>query len=269
MQDKLALLGREVAEGDVRANPRVPSDVRHEAPHEASPGLHCPLVNAQALVWHERGLVDHARHARPAAGRAGTRRIEGQLLGPAPIELLAADGAHDGLLECHVHGGRAAVPVWAGVQANAREEQPQTVQELGRGAKGRAHAGHTRSLPQCEGGGHVLDQVDVGAGGLREAAARVGRERLEVAAAALGIEHAQSQARLAGAGDPGDAHKLAKWHGYVNVLEVVHACAADLDGARSGVAARHAWVLSLASAPYGTAGPHTTLPAASSRTHCV
>lgn len=106
---------------------------------------------------------------------------------------------------------------WAGsglpfgqiLQTNlAGKRPPDTVQA--RSSAKVEHTPGTRSLPQCGAAAGTCSTVDVGAGGLREAAAR-GRSSASVAAAALGIEHAQSQARLAGAGDPGDAYKLAKW----------------------------------------------------------
>ena len=51
------------------------------------------------------------------------------------------------------------------------------------------YPGHGRALVQGQGGGHVHDLVDVGAGRLGQAPTRVGGQRLQVTAGALSVEH--------------------------------------------------------------------------------
>ena len=71
--------------------------------------------------------------------------------------------------------------------------------------------------------------VDVGLLHLPEELARVGGERLDVAALALGEDGVEGEAALAGAGEAGDDDELVARDGDVDVLEVVLARAADDD----------------------------------------
>ena len=64
--------------------------------------------------------------------------------------------------------------------------------------------------------------------GLRDAAARVGGKRLEVAPRALRVQHAQRQRAFARAGHAGDAHQLPQRDVDVHVLQIVHARPAHL-----------------------------------------
>ena len=64
---------------------------------------------------------------------------------------------------------------------------------------------------------------------LLEELARVGRERLDVAALALGVERVEGERGLARAGEPGDHHELVARDVEVDVLEVVLAGTADRD----------------------------------------
>ena len=71
--------------------------------------------------------------------------------------------------------------------------EPQTVQELRARAERAADAGHARPLMQRQRRGDVQHVIDRRSGGLRHPAARVGRQRLQIAARPLGIQHAQRQ----------------------------------------------------------------------------
>ena len=113
--------------------------------------------------------------------------------------------------------------------ARAAEEQAQAVQQLGRGAEGAAHTGYAGALVEREGGGNVEHLVDGSFACLREAAARVGGKRLEVAARPLGVENAQGKRALARAGHAGDGDESIERDVDVDVLEVVDACAMDLN----------------------------------------
>jgi hypothetical protein len=223
VEHDLALLRRQLVKGDVGAHAHLAANVLHERPHERAPHHHGTLVDGLGLVGHERGLVHHTHDPGAPAGGAGTVAVEGKVLRAATVELRPAGGTDDGTLQRHVHGGWAAVPVGAGVGAHAREEQAQPVEQLRGRAKGRAHPRHGGALPQGERRWHVLDQVDVRPGALRDAPPRVGGERLEVAAAALGVQRPQCQARLARARHAGDSHELAQRHVHVDVLKVVDA----------------------------------------------
>lgn len=170
----LALPGRELAEGHVGAHPHLAADVLHERPHERPPRGNGALVYRLRLVGHERRLVHHAHDAGASASGAGTVAVEGEVLRPLPVERFATDGTDHGLLERDVHRRRHPVAVWAGVGANAREEQTQRVQNLRHGPEGGPHPWHGRALVQRQRRRHVFDEVDVRTCRLRKTAARVG-----------------------------------------------------------------------------------------------
>src|SRR4249920_2945843 len=71
--------------------------------------------------------------------------------------------------------------------------------------------------------------VDVGLLHHVEELARVGRERLDIAALALGIDGVEGERRFARAGKPGDHHELFPGQVEGDVLEVVLPRAADRD----------------------------------------
>ena len=97
--------------------------------------------------------------------------------------------------------------VGALVAAEAREHEAQVVEELGGGAKGGVHPGNARALAQGERCRHMAHLVDGGAADLSDAPARVGGERVEVAAAALGVESAERERAFARARYARDAHE--------------------------------------------------------------
>ncbi|GAB4002556.1 hypothetical protein GCM10029992_41100 [Glycomyces albus] len=135
--------------------------------------------------------------------------LVGDLLGA-----LAADG---------LAAGRAVRHADAGVQ------QPQVVVDLGDGADGRPGVARGRLLVDRDGRGQALDEVDVGLVHLAQELAGVGRERLDVAALALGEDGVERQGRLAGARQPGEDDQGVPWEVEVDVLEVVLAGAAHDD----------------------------------------
>ena len=85
-----------------------------------------------------------------------------------------------------------------------RPEQPQVVVDLGDGADRRARVARGRLLVDRDRRREALDRVDVGLLHLPEELARVGGERLDVAALALGVDRVEGEARLARAREPGD-----------------------------------------------------------------
>src|SRR4029079_10804976 len=79
------------------------------------------------------------------------------------------------------------------------------------------------------GGREALDQVDVGLFHELEELARIGRERLDVAALALGVERVEGKRGLAGARQAGDDDEALARQVEAQVAQVVRARAADAD----------------------------------------
>ena len=235
VEHDLPLLSRQLPERDIRTHAHLPGDVLHERPHQGLPGRDRALVDGERLVGHQGRFVDRPHRTRALAARAGAVGVEGEGLRARLGELDPAGGAVQGDVEGDVDGGLVAVSVGAHVVAQARVGQAQGVEHLGGGAEGGAHPGHGRALVQSQGGGHVHDLVDVGAGRLGQAPTRVGGQRLQIAAGALGVEHPKGQGGLARAGHAGDGHQPPQRHLDVDALEIVHACAAHTDRGGSGV----------------------------------
>ena len=119
--------------------------------------------------------------------------------------------------------------------ADARPQQAHVVVDLGDGADGRAGVLRGGLLLDGDGGRQAVDLVEVRLLHHLEELAGVSRERLHVAALALGIDGVEGERGLARAGQAGEHHQLVARDGDVDVLEIVLAGAADGDGA--GVAA--------------------------------
>ncbi len=111
--------------------------------------------------------------------------------------------------------------------ADPRIEQPQVIVDLGDGAHRRARIVRRRLLLDRDGGRQPLDQVDVGLFHQLQELPRVGGQRLDVAALALGVERVEGERALAGAGQAGDDDQPVSRQIEVDVLEVVRARAAD------------------------------------------
>ncbi len=118
--------------------------------------------------------------------------------------------------------------------ADPGPEQPQVVVDLGHGADRRARVARGRLLVDRDRRREALDRVDVGLLHQAEELARVGGERLDVAALALGVDRVEGEARLAGAGEPGDDDQRVARQLDVDVLEVVLTGAGDDDSLRNG-----------------------------------
>ena len=88
--------------------------------------------------------------------------------------------------------------------AGARVEQAQVVVDLGDGADGRARVAARRLLVDRHRGRQALDEVDVGLVHLAQELPRVRRQRLDVAALALGEDRVEREAGLARPGQPGE-----------------------------------------------------------------
>ena len=81
-------------------------------------------------------------------------------------------------------------------------------------------------------GREALDEVHVGLVHLAEELARVGRQALDVAALALGVDRVEGEGGLARAGEAGEDHELVPRDLEVDVLQVVLAGAANDDPVR-------------------------------------
>jgi hypothetical protein len=114
-------------------------------------------------------------------------------------------------------------------RADARVEQPQVIVDLGDGADGRARVVARGLLLDGDRGRQPLDQVDVGFFHELEELARVGRERLDVAALALGVERVEGERGFARARQARDHHQLLARQIEAEILQVVRARAADAD----------------------------------------
>ena len=224
----------QVLVGHVGAHAHFAGHLRHERPHEVAPRGHGALFQGEVGVGDERGLVDIAHDAGAAAGGAGAAAVEGEVLGGGAVEFHTAGGAGDGQLGRYVQGRRVHVPVGAHMTAEAREHEAQVVQKLRGGAEGGVHAGNAGPLAQGEGRRHVQHFIHGGAAGLGDAPAGIGGERLQVAAAALGVQHAQCERAFARAGNACDAHELPQRHVQAEVLQVVHPRPPHLDGGGLG-----------------------------------
>ena len=160
--------------------------------------------------------------------------LKARSIGGGAVEFHAAGGTGDGQLGRHVQGRCVHVPVGAHVAAEAREHEAQVVQKLRGGAEGGMHAGNAGPLAQGEGRRHVQHLVYGSASGLGNAPAGVGGKRLQVAAAALGVQNAQRKRAFARAGDARNAHELPQRHVQAEVLQVVYPRPAHLDAFRFG-----------------------------------
>ena len=85
-------------------------------------------------------------------------------------------------------------------------------------------------------GRQALDDIDVGLVHQLQELPRVGRQALDIAPLAFGIQGVEGQARLARARQPGDHHQRIARDVEVDVLQVVRARAAD---AELGAVGRH------------------------------
>ena len=124
---------------------------------------------------------------------------------------------------------RLAAGVAVGL-ADARPEEAHVVVDLGDGAHGGARIVGGGFLVDGDGWRQALDLVDVGLLELAQELPGVGRQGLDVAPLALGVEGVEGQARLAGAGDARDHHELVARDLKVDVLEIVFPRAANDDG---------------------------------------
>ena len=66
--------------------------------------------------------------------------------------------------------------------AQTGKQQPQAVQEFRSRTKGTAHPGNARALMESQRRRYMTDFLHIGFTSLRDAAARIGRQRLQITA---------------------------------------------------------------------------------------
>ena len=94
--------------------------------------------------------------------------------------------------------------------ADAREEQAHVVVDLGDGADRRARVARGGLLLDRDGRRQAVDLVDVRLLHHLEELARIGRQALDIAALALGIDRVEGERGLAGAGQAGHDDQLSR-----------------------------------------------------------
>ena len=159
----------------------------------------------------------------PPRHRRHHHELDPLLQGHQPVDDLLLGLAGDRLAAARAVG-----------RADPRPEQPQVVVDLGHRADRRARVARGRLLVDRDRRREALDRVDVGLLHQAEELARVGGERLDVAALALGVDRVEGEARLAGAREPGDHDQRVARQLDVDALEVVLAGAGDDDAVRGG-----------------------------------
>ena len=229
MVDDVLLPVRQVPEGHVRPHAHRPADVRHERPHQAVPGGHRALVDGQGFVGDKGGFVDGPHRPRSAATPAGPLAVEGQLLGRGRVKTLAAGRARQLPLRRDGQGRLQAVAVGTHVVRKAGEHQADAVQQLRPRAEGGTDAGDARPLMQGQGRRDVKDLVHVRLCRLRHPPPRVGGQGVQIAPGALRVQDSEGQRGLAGPRHPGYSYDFIQRNIHVDVLQVVHPRAADLD----------------------------------------
>ena len=148
-------------------------------------------VDARALGQRQHA-VDHLRHGLALDRQAGRRRVG---------------------------------------HADARPQQAHVVVDLGDGADGRARVLRGGLLLDGDGRRQAVDLVDVRLLHHLQELAGIGRQALDIAALALGIDGVEGERGFAGAGQAGEHDQLVARDGDVDVLEIVLARAADGDHA--------------------------------------
>ena len=228
VEDDLFFFVCQFSVGDVRPDAHGAAHIRHQGPHQTVPRGDGTLVDAQCFVRDQRALVHGADRSRAAAAFAGALTVEGQLLRAGTVKGDAADGADDFPFRRDAHRRRAIVPVGAAVGSEAREHQTQAVEQLRPGAESGADAGHTGPLVQGQGRGDIQHVVHIGPRGLRHAPARIGGERLQIAARALRVQDTQRQRGFPGAGHARDPDDLVQRNVDIDDLQIVDPRAPDL-----------------------------------------
>ena len=190
------------------------------------------------LLVERGGFLDVVEFAVDAdAGEAGLLPL-GELL--AILALAAADDGGEEVVAAAFGQGHDAVDHLADLlrldrqaggggirHADARPQQAHVIVDFGDRGDGRARVAAGGLLLDRDGGREAVDMLDIGLLHHLEELARIGRQRLDVAALALGIDGVEGEARLARARQAGDDRQALARDVDVDPLEVVLAGAAD------------------------------------------
>ncbi len=220
--------------GEARPVGGVPARSRRQPVHHHVDGVLSLLVEDRKLVVPKDLAVD------PEAPEALADRLLQQL---AVLALPVVDDAsqehetastrqrQDALAD--LLGGEAfhrAPALVAVLAADAREEHPEVVVDLGDGAHRRAGIVAGRLLLDADGRTQAADVVVLGLLDLPEELSRVGGEGLHVAPLTLGVDGVEGEGGLAGAGRSGEDHQLVLGNPRIDLLQVVLGRSADHDG---------------------------------------
>ena len=189
------------------------------------------------------GLVDLAVDPGPGealGGQVGEQRLVGALAAPhhgrQHLEAGAVGQLHDAVddLLGRLPGDLGAALGAVG-HADAGVEQAQVVVDLGDRADGRPRVARGALLVDRDGRRQALDEVDVGLVHLPEELAGVRRQRLDVAALALGVDGVEGQRRLPRPREAREHDQLLARQLEADVAEVVLAGTADHQRISHGV----------------------------------
>ena len=136
---------------------------------------------------------------------------------------------------CHGVAGNRPAALSAVQAGGAGKEQLQMVVELGHGADRRARGANRVGLVDRDRRRHALDPVDLRLVHAVEELPCVGREGLDIATLALGIERVEHQRGFSRPGHTGHHHQLAGRNVDVEVAQIVLSGPADAN--RRGVRA--------------------------------
>ena len=170
--------------------------------------------------------------ARSCSNTCACSPLRSRTTGASSMQRCSRSGRQREHLVDHLADGlrlQRVVVVRAARRADARVQQAQVVVDLGDGADGRARVVRGRLLLDRDRRRQALDVVDVGLLHHAQELARVGRQRLDVAALAFGVDRVEGQRGLARAGQAGDHDQLVARQVEIDVLEVVRPRAADAD----------------------------------------
>ena len=229
VKDDLLFLRSQFAKRHIRPHAEFLRDLLHQRPHERLPRQHCPIVDREGVVGHERRFVNDADNAGTSARLTGTAAVEREFLRTRCIEMYAARRADDLLFRRHLARRRCIVTVRAAMARQTRKHQTYDVQQLRRRAERAAHSGHAGALMQCKRRRDVAHLIDACLLCLCHAPPRIRRQRLEIAARTLGVEHAQCERGLSRAGDPRNTHNLMKRNIDRYIFQIVNTRPADFD----------------------------------------
>ena len=174
-------------------------EVHHLAVHARAEALPVELV--EQLLELALAPANHRRHHGDALAHAEFENALDDLVGA-----LARDGA---------------AAVGAVGRADRSIEEAQVVVDLGNGADGRARAAAGGLLLDGDGRAKSLDRIHIGPLDLVEKLARVGREGLDVAPLALGVNRVEGKRTLARAGEARDHRERIARDAHVDVAQIV------------------------------------------------